>query len=144
MADCHDHDHHHHHHHDEEHPQRAQHPGEMPAIFSQTLTWKFTKEIPGQRLVQHLKDWVQELNLWSRENSYHVGHIKTFITSPPQLNLWLASTGWEINVKGEEKWQDEFIGEVTVHVTAIVFGPQEQELKEVTLNNLKKQLVSYF
>lgn len=153
MSNCCGNGHHHHHHdhdcdhhdccHSEEKPRRKD-PGEMPAIFSRSLEWNFTKEISGEQLVQQLSGWVEKLNQWTKEKSYHVGHIKSFITASSDLNLWLASTGREINVKGAQKWQGQRLQKFTMNLTAIIFGPREEELEEVILQGLNQVFDSYF
>lgn len=112
---------------------------EVPAVFSHSTSFELDKEITGDKLRDALIDWVESLKLWVSDNKYFIGHIKVFVENEKGFNLWISTTGKKINIKASEEYQDN-IESITINMTAIIFGTDEQTLRSVTLENLDKKL----
>lgn len=113
---------------------------EVPAVFSYSTSFELDKEVTGDELKSCLVDWVESLKLWVSDNKYFIGHIKIFAENEKGFNLWLSTTGKNINIKSSEKYQDNNIKNITINMTAIIFGTDEQTLRSITLENLDRRL----
>lgn len=113
---------------------------EVPAVFSHSTSFEFDKEVTGDKLKDCLVDWVESLKLWVSDNKYFIGHIKIFVENEKGFNLWLSTTGKKVNIKASGEYQDNNIKNITINMTAIIFGTDEQTLRSVTLGNLNKKL----
>jgi SHS2 domain-containing protein len=113
---------------------------EVPAVFSHSTSFELDKEVTGDKLKDCLVDWVESLKLWVSDNKYFIGHIKVFVENKKGFNLWLSTTGKKVNIKASGEYQDNNIKNITINMTAIIFGTDEQTLRSVTLENLDKNL----
>lgn len=100
-----------------------------PAIFSETHSLVFLEKVSSEKIQQALTLWVEEIRDWAKGNAYLVGHIKIFVEG--QENLWLSSTGGNINIKYSPEWSEWFTDKVSPSVTAIIFGTTKETLGEV-------------
>lgn len=99
-----------------------------PAIFSETHKLVSLETVSSEKIQQALTLWVEEIRDWAKEKAYLVGHIKLFVDG--QENLWLSSTGKNINIKHSQGWSEWFTDKVVLSVTAIIFGPSKEVLGE--------------
>lgn len=106
-----------------------------PAIYSETHKYDFPEQISALEIQQVLSLWIEDMKEWVKENSGFTGHIKIFVESLE--NLWLSSTGKSINVKQSSAWNELFTANITVNVTAIIFGVSPDTLKEVCRRRLE-------
>lgn len=113
---------------------------EVPAVFSNSTSFEFDKEVTGYELQNCLVDWIESLTQWVLQNKYFIGHIKIFAESRENFNLWISTTGKKINIKTSEEYKDNNLKNITINMTAIIFGTDEQTLRSVTLENLNKRL----
>lgn len=113
---------------------------EHPGVFSHSLALQLEKGISGSELTNCLAAWVKDLLQWASENHYFIGHIKTFTSSESTLNLWLASTGKEVNINSSPGWQESIITSFNLNMTVIIFGPDKETLQKIALENLHKKL----
>ncbi|MCR4435466.1 MAG: hypothetical protein QHH06_03135 [Clostridiales bacterium] len=143
------HEHHEHHDHHHEHTEDCGHDhshddlyaanGEEPTVFSHSIPVKFSKETSGKALTSALTACVESLQKWTAQNKYLVGHIKLFVEGKDGANLWLASTGKRVNIKGTADWEDSILSSCTIHMTAIIFGPDLKTLEKTVWDYLDKQ-----
>lgn len=113
---------------------------EVPAVFSYSTSFEFDKDVKGYELQTCLVDCLEDLKQWVVQNKHFIGHIKIFAESGKNFSIWLSTTGKKINIKTSEDNQDDNIKNIIINMTAIVFGTDEQTLRSVTLENLKKRL----
>lgn len=100
-----------------------------PAIFSESHGLVFQEKVSSEKIQQALSLWVEEIREWAKSNAYLVGHLKLFVEG--QENLWLSSTGRDINIKHSQGWSEWFTDRINLSVTAIVFGTSKEALEEV-------------
>ena len=100
-----------------------------PAIFSETHVLVFLEKVSSEKIQQALTLWVEEIREWAKGNAYLVGHIKIFVEG--QENLWLSSTGKNINIKHSKGWSAWLTDRVNLSVTAIIFGTSKKALGEI-------------
>ncbi|OAA82889.1 hypothetical protein [Clostridium ljungdahlii] len=136
-------EHHHHHHCDENEEDLYGELNEVPAVFSYTESFELKKEAKGDKLQESFVHWIENLRKWSIENKHFIGHIKIFVKDEKDFNLWVATTGKKINVKTFSENNDYDIKNITVNMTAIVFGTDEETLKSVVLKKLDEELLCY-
>lgn len=106
-----------------------------PAIFSETHVLVFLEKVSSEKIQQALTQWVEEIREWAKGNAYLVGHIKLFVEG--QENLWLSSTGRNINIKHSQGWSEWFTDRVNLSVTAIIFGTSKKDLGEIAQARLQ-------
>lgn len=116
---------------------------EVPAVFSYSVSLKFDKEVTDYKLQTCLIEWIESLKQWALQNKYFIGHIKIFAEGGKDFSLWLSTTGKEINIKGSKDDQNSNIKNVTINMTAIIFGIDEQTLRSITLEILDRELPSH-
>lgn len=113
---------------------------EVPAVFSYSTSFQFDREVTGYELQNCLIDWIESLKQWVAHNKYFIGHIKVFVESNENFSLWISTTGKKINIKASEEQQNNNLKNITINMTAIIFGTDEQTVRSVTLENLNKKL----
>ena len=132
----------HNHNHDscnEHHEHLHSAPDESPAVFSASLPITFDNEIPAKELISGLIKYFKTIKQWSNDNHCHIGHIKSFVEDGKNLKIWIATTGKDININGfDNDDKDIKVKTTTLHITAIIFGAEEDRLREIMLDNLKK------
>lgn len=111
------------------------HPNE-PAIFSETHALIFTQNISSAKIQEAICKWIEEIQEWTKENRYLVGHIKSFVEGPE--NLWLSSTGRGINIRQSVGWSEWSTKSVKLNVTAIIFGVSKKILVDFAEASLKE------
>lgn len=116
---------------------------EVPAVFSYSDLFKFDKEVTGYEMKNCLVDLIESLRQWTLQNKYFVGHIKVFAESGKDFNIWISTTGKKINIKASDNEGSNNLKSITINITVIVFGTDEQTLKLVTLENLNKKFLHY-
>ena len=113
---------------------------EIPAVFSQTLTLQFDKDMTENAICALLSDWLTSIRHWARLHRYYIGHIKIFAEFEEGFQLWLSATGREISVKNPAMGLPKPVRSGTAAVTAIVFGTDEASLKAAVLNGWEDTL----
>lgn len=116
---------------------------EVPAVFSYTTSFELNKEVTADELQNSLVNWIESLRQWALQNKYFIGHIKIFVESTKEFNLWISTTGKGINVKTSEDNIDNNIKNININITAIIFGTDEKTLRSVTLESLNKNLLDH-
>lgn len=106
-----------------------------PAIYSETHSYDFSEKVSASEIQQILSLWIEDIKAWVKNNGGFTGHIKIFAES--RENLWLSSTGRSINVNESSGWNQLFMANITVNVTAIIFGVSPDTLKEVCRRRLE-------
>jgi hypothetical protein len=114
---------------------------EVPAIFSYSDSFQFDKEVTGYEVKNSLVDWIESLRQWALQNKYFIGHIKIFAENRKKFNIWISTTGKKINIKASDNEGNSKLESITINMTVIVFGIDEQTLKLVTLENLNKKFL---
>jgi hypothetical protein len=112
---------------------------ENPAVFSSSIPVEFEKGITGKELTSRLIKLFNSLKQWSTENHYLIGHIKSYVEDGNNFKLWIATTGREINIKNLNE-KNEIIKNITINITAIIFGPDANSLRKIILDNLQGNL----
>lgn len=137
----HNHEHEHHHHCDHSHDELYGEEEELPAVFSYSTSLKFEKEVNSSELQNCLIEWIESLKKWILENKYFIGHIKAFVEGGNNsFKLWISTTGKNVNIKQDNNSKNNSVKAITVNMTAIVFGSDQQVLKKQTLDILDKSL----
>jgi hypothetical protein len=113
---------------------------EVPAVVSYSISFQFDKEVTAHEVQVSLVDWMERLKQWVLENKYFIGHIKIFAEGEKDFNLWISTTGKKINIIGSWDEDEKRIQSITMNMTVIIFGPNEQTLRAITLETLKKTL----
>jgi len=114
--------------------------GEMPAVFSHTLTMDFNRNVPGDELCKRLTDWLEALALWTVHNHCFVGHIKVFAEGGEDFCLWLSTTGKGINIRNPQQGSGAAVRRGTVAVTAIVFGTDAKSLRTAVMDQWNEMM----
>jgi hypothetical protein len=126
--------------HEDSHRHDHEHNPEDPAVFSRTFSVGFKRYVPGSEVQSCLTDWIEDLQQWAKMNKYLIGHIKAFIESKDEMNLWLSGTGGKINAKSSPNWSEITSRAYKINLTAIIFGPKKQTLHEAAQERLKMRL----
>ncbi|TGE37906.1 hypothetical protein E4K67_12000 [Desulfosporosinus fructosivorans] len=113
-----------------------------PAIFSETHQLLSLEMVSSEKIQQAFTRWVEEIRDWAKGNAYLVGHIKLFVDG--QENLWLSSTGKNINIKHSQGWSKWSTDRINLSVTAIIFGPAKEVLGEEARERLQACLKGIF
>ena len=113
---------------------------EIPAVFSQTLTLQFDKDMTENAICALLSDWLTSIRHWALFHHHYIGHIKIFAEFGEGFQLWLSATGKEISVRNPSGSLSAPIRSGTAAVTAIVFGTDEASLKAAVLNGWEDTL----
>jgi hypothetical protein len=116
---------------------------EIPTVFSWSKSFDFNTEVSGYELREGLVEWIEDLKKWVLQNKYFIGHIKIFVEGGKNFNFWISTTGKKINVKGSSDELVSNIKNITINITVIIFGPDEQTLRSITLENLYRKLPSF-
>nr|WP_320131470.1 hypothetical protein [uncultured Holophaga sp.] len=116
-------------------------PGESPSVRSVTRDLSFASPVAGAAVTAALTRCVEAVRDWAVSGRFLVGHIKVFAESSVQENLWLASTGRKVNTQVSGGWDGAALTALTLHVTAIIFGPDPETLQEIVDRELERELV---
>lgn len=116
---------------------------EVPAVFSYSTSFEFDKKITPHELQNSLMYWIESIKYWALQNKYFIGHIKIFVETAKKFNLWISTTGRNINIKTSEDNLDDDIKSININITVIIFGTDKQTLQSVTLENLNKSLLGH-
>jgi hypothetical protein len=115
-------------------------PGEAPAVYSLTRLFTFAEGLAGPHCQAALTRCLEGILAWARERRYLVGQIKVFVEDGGQDSLWLASTGRQPIAKASAGWASAKAEGYQISLTAIVFGPDLDALKQVTETLLAREL----
>ncbi len=115
-------------------------PGESPAVYSATRSVSCPSEVSGQAFSAVMMRCVAGLRDWAVAQRHMVGHIKVFVENGQNENLWLASTGRNIQMKSSGCWDAGLSQEFKIHFTAIIFGPDPCHLKGIAMERLDSEL----
>ncbi|KPU42486.1 hypothetical protein OXPF_42710 [Oxobacter pfennigii] len=110
---------------------------EIPGVFSHSIEMNLENKITAEELKEALTKWIEGLKNWVSTNKYYIGHVKVFAGSD-DVNLWLSTTGRQINVKTSENSTDKIMDKFTINITAIIFGAQEKALKDEAIKGLEE------
>jgi hypothetical protein len=115
--------------------------GEVPAVFSCSNSFELKNELTGKEIKNIILEFMGGVKKWAQENKYFIGHLKVFVKSEGDFNIWIATTGKEIDIK-ELSGQDEIdIKHIELDITLIVFGTDEKTLELKVLENLNKKFI---
>ena len=119
-------------------------PGEAPAVYSFTRLFTFAEGFAGPHCEAALTRCLEGILAWARERRYLVGQIKVFVEDGGQDSLWLASTGRQPIAKASAGWASGRAEGYQISLTAIVFGPDLEALRQVTEALLARELGGEF
>lgn len=109
---------------------------ELPAVFSRSFQLRSRKPVTGEELKDYLVGFLENLKKWVTEKKYYIGHIKIFAQAENGFSLWLSTTGKDINIKAAGSMAD-YKEPYSIHLTAIIFGAEDLDLKEKCLELLR-------
>ena len=117
-------------------------PGEVPAVYSFTRRFTFGQALEGEAFQTPLTRCLEGVLAWAGASRHLVGQIKVFVENGAGESLWLASTGREPIARPSVGWAVAMAEGYQVSLTAIVFGPEQKALMEVTEALLARELES--
>ena len=117
-------------------------PGESPAVHSITQALAFPAAVLGSAFTLAMVRCMEGIRDWATHQKYLVGHIKVFVETSQKENLWLGTTGKLINIKASPGWDTSLSEAFQVHFTAIVFGPEDAQLKQVVAEGIQREFES--
>jgi hypothetical protein len=113
---------------------------EIPTVFSKIINIDFKQEIGFDELAKCLDKCVENIQKWAINNNYFIGHIKVFADLNEKNNVWISTTGDLVNVKKIFEGNIFNTKHCSLNFTAIIFGANEQNLKETVYYCLKDSL----
>ncbi|MHC6179930.1 hypothetical protein ACYUJ6_08740 [Clostridium sp. JNZ X4-2] len=131
--------HHHHLDNDYSHEDLYGESEEVPAVFSYSNSFEFRNELAGDEIKSIILEFIKDIKKWVQENKYFIGHLKVFVKSENDFNIWIATTGKKINVKELSGQDENNIKHIDLNMALIIFGTDEETLREMVLKNLDKK-----